>query len=188
MKKIYYIPEGIENLKKVFPYVDFSVIEKWNVQVLNKDNEVIAQTRDNLIGCCCIDKKRISFSNSMGEIDSINFTKPQVSNEIKSNVWEKNIQVSESNKYVHSLIRSNIVSNESVEVETNCFTEKDMSWIDELATTELAWVEELEGDMKIQIPINIEDMKFVKRKSKDRYEYFIKITYTMSHKNLNRRA
>ncbi|MFV0140999.1 hypothetical protein [Empedobacter falsenii] len=188
MKKVYYIPEGIENLKKIFPYVDFSLVEKWNVQVLNAENEIIAQTRDNVIGCCCFDKKRISFVNSLGETESVNFTKPQISNEIKSSVWEKSIKVSSKNKHEHSLIRSNITSNETVEVETNCFTEMEMHWLDELATTEKAWVEELEGSTKIQVPINIEDMRFVKRKSKDRFEYFIKISYTMSHKNLTRRS
>src|SRR5690606_7665364 len=122
--------------------------------------------------------------NDIGEIDSINFVKAQVDDDIKSNTWEKSLKFP-LDKTKGGIYRSNIVAGESWEVETICYPESAQKWISELARTNLAWMEiPIEGSSIVSstsknslIPIVISDMKFPIRKNKNRYDNVVKLKF-----------
>ena len=189
--KVYQIPEGIPNIKDYFPELDFGEVAEWSVFVKDQTGAILGESRTNVLGCCCVpDKVRIHFINSFGQIDAINFIRTDVDLDVKSDNWEKALKFP-LNRTVGGTHRRGVSSNESFQVETNCFTEKDQEWISELAMSPLAWIEVFlpnglrEEIQKELIPINITDMKFPKRKAEKRYEYLVKIKFTMSNENIN---
>lgn len=198
-KKIYYIPEGIPNIKSLFPTVDFNSIKKWSVVALNSNEEVIAESRINVLGCCCNEREkvRIHFVNDIGEIDSINFMKANIEDDIKSDKWEKSLKFP-LNTEKGGIYRTNIQAIETYEVETKCYSEKDQKWIDELARTNLAWMEEkavdrglvmnIDGYTTLLIPIVISDMKFTTKKNKNRFEYLVQFKYTKANRKNTKRS
>lgn len=187
--KIYYVPEGIPNIKGYFPTINFDQVEEWNVYVKDSNGNVLATSRQNQIGCCCIDEKaRIHFINSLGEVDSINFIRVLEETESKSDSWQKS-QKFPLNRTKGGSYRKNIKSNESYEAETRCYGETDQYWLKELIDTPKAWIETdlpngfLESIEKAFIPISITDTKLVTRKNTQRYEYIVKIKFSMSNEN-----
>ena len=101
--KTLYIPEGIPNIQSMFPAIDFNNVEEYFITVYDSysgafsngfsngfavgtEGASIATTRINKLDCCCTDDKvRIHFINSLGEIDSINFSRAEELEEIKLN-------------------------------------------------------------------------------------------------------
>jgi hypothetical protein len=191
-KQVYYIPEGIPNIESIFPGVDFSTVTEWYLTVKAEDDTVLATTRNNKVGCCCDNKIRIHFINACGEIDSINFNRPEENHEAKSDTWEQSLRFP-LDRTKGGTRRSNITSNEIIEAETKCYPEGDQYWIQELMDTPLAWMEqELPNGFqapgpKEYIPIEIYDLKFPLRKNEKRYEYLVKIKFAMANANLNLR-
>ncbi|WP_428067406.1 hypothetical protein [Chryseobacterium gambrini] len=187
--KVYYIPEGIPNIKEYFPTIDFDKVEEWNIYVKDSAGNVLATSRQNQIGCCCIDDKaRIHFINSLGEIDSINFIRVLEETESKSDSWQK-AQRFPLDRTKGGNYRKNIRSNESYEAETRCYGETEQYWIKEFLDTPKAWIETilpngfLESTEKAFIPIEIIDTKLPTRKNTQRYEYIVKIKFSMSNEN-----
>lgn len=187
--KVYYIPEGIPNIKEYFPTIDFDKVDEWNVYVKDDSGVVLATSRQNKIGCCCTeDKSRIHFINSMGEIDSINFIRVIEETESKSDSWQKT-QGFPLVKSKGGVYRRNISSNESYEAETRCYGETAQYWIKELIDSPKAWLEIVlpngfnAGNIKEFIPIVISDAKLPTKKNSQRYEYIVKIKYSMSNEN-----
>ncbi|SIS72175.1 MULTISPECIES: hypothetical protein [Chryseobacterium] len=190
--KILYIPEGIPNIKDYFPLVDFSEVVEWSVYVKDANDNIIATTRNNKVGCCCGDDKiRIHFLNSCGNIDSINFLLNTEESETKSDTWEKS-QKFPLDRTKGGIYRKNIESNETYEVETKCYGEKDQYWIKELTDTPLAWIETYlpngfqDPVQKEFIPITILDTK-LPTKDVDAFEYLVKIKFSMANSNTNLR-
>ncbi|GEN74084.1 hypothetical protein [Chryseobacterium lathyri] len=190
---VFYIPEGIPNIKEYFPNIDFSEVDEWTVYVKDSQDNILATSRRNINGCCCIDDKvRIHFINSLGEIDSINFILSIEEHETKSDTWKKS-QKSPLNRTKGGSYRQNITSNETIEAETRCYSESDQYWIKELMDSPVAWIETLlpngfhESNEKEFIPIEISDMKFNPKKNKGRYEYIVKIKFSMSNDNSTHR-
>jgi hypothetical protein len=190
---IYYIPEGVPNIKTHFPTVNFKDVEEWSVYVTDDQGNVLATSRENIPGCCCIDDKaRIHFINSLGEIDSINFIRVIEETESKSDSWQKSKKFP-LDKTKGGNYRKNIKSNESYEAETRCYGETEQYWIKELLDTPKAWLETIlpngfqESTEKAFIPIEIIDTKLPTRKNTQRYEYIVKIKFSMSNENLTLR-
>lgn len=188
-----YLPEGLPNLQPLFPAVDLSQVEEWYVRAKDSTGAVIATTRTNLIGCCCGAKKyRIHFINSLGEIDSINFGQIEITEEIKSDTWTKTLAFP-FDRTKGGSYRHNISSNETVDAETNCYLEKDQFWVKELFETPNAWLEMQMPQgfdtsyTKEYVPIEILDTKFTIRKNDKRYDYLIKVKFSMSNANINLR-
>lgn len=193
MKRVLYIPEGLENLKTLFPAVDFDNIEEWNVQIKDFSGAVIATTRTNKLSCCCTsDKIRIHFVNSCGEIDSMNFNRAVENEDIKSDSWESALSYPLDQRKGGSN-RQAIRSNESTEAENNCYPEDAQYWAKELFETPHAWLEMLlpngfsNPTLKEYIPIMIQDGKFTIRKVEKRYEYVINVKFAMANSNINLR-
>ncbi len=188
-----YIPEGLPNLQPLFPTVNMSQIDEWFVVAKDSAGAIIATTRKNQIGCCCGAKKyRIHFINSLGEIDSINFGQIEATEEIKSDSWTKTLGFP-FDRTKGGTYRQNIRSNETVEANTNCYLERDQYWVKELFETPIAWIEmEMPqgfdtSNTKEYVPIQILDSKFTIRKTEKRYEYLVKVKFTMSNANINLR-
>lgn len=198
-KKVYYIPEGLANIKSLFPELNFNEIKKWSVVALNASEQVIAESRINEIGCCCNEREkvRVHFVNDIGEIDTINFQKAQIEDDIKSDTWEKSLKFP-LNKTKGGVYRTNITASEVYEVETKCYPESAQKWIDELARTNLAWMEIKDeglglstlmgGSNQNLIPILISDMKFPIRKNKNRYEYIVQLKFTKANRKNTKRS
>ncbi|AZA82170.1 hypothetical protein C1637_09935 [Chryseobacterium lactis] len=193
MNNIYYIPEGVTNLKPLFPQIDWSKIVEYSIVVKGNNSSTIAESRINKVDCCCLDDKvRIHFINSFGEIDSVNFIRVLEETETKSESWEKSLKFpldrSKGGSY-----RKNITSNETYEVETRCYGESDQYWFKDLMNTPKSWIELnlpngfKESIKKEFIPIEIADLKLITRKNERRYEYIVKIKFTMSNDNVTLR-
>lgn len=198
-KKVYYIPEGLSNIKSLFPELDFGSIKRWSVVALNASEQVIAESRMNELGCCCNEREkiRIHFVNDIGEIDTINFMKAQIEDEIKSDTWEKSLKFP-LDKTKGGIYRTNITATEVYEVETKCYPETAQKWIDELARTNLAWMEVPNegpefsviygGSNQNLIPITISDMKFPIRKNRNRYEYIVQLKFAKANRKNTKRS
>lgn len=208
--KTLYIPEGVPNIQSLFPTIDFSNVEEYFITVydalsgaftsgfnngfeVGTDGGAIATTRINkLDACCCEDKIRIHFINSLGEIDTINFSRPEEVSEIKSDTWEKALKFP-LDRTKGGATRQGIKSNETIEAETKCYPETDQYWIKELFETNLAWIETYLPNgfntptQKELIPIEILDAKFPIKKVEKRYEYLVKIKFSMANSNINLR-
>lgn len=192
-KSVYYIPEGIPNIKDYFPTINFNDVEEWSVYVKDSQNNILATSRTNKNGCCCVDDKaRIHFVNSLGEIDSINFIRVTEEFESKSESWQKSLKFP-LDRTKGGSYRQNIKSNETFEAETRCYGETEQYWIKELLDTTKAWIEVMlpngfqESTEKAFIPIEITDSKLPTRKNERRYEYIVKIKFTMANENLTLR-
>ncbi len=190
--KVYYIPEGVENIKTLFPAVNFDAVSQWSLVVKDDQDTILAETRTNKIVPCCDDRLRIHFINACGELDSINFSRAEEVMETKSDTWEKAIKFP-LNRSQGGVNRKSITSNEIIEAETTSYSEKDQYWIKELFTTPQAWLEMnlpngfLDSNEKIYIPIEVYDGKFQIRKAEKRYEYLVKIKVAMANHNINHR-
>lgn len=209
--KTLYIPEGVPNIQNMFPAIDFNNVEEYFITVYDSysgafsngfsngfavgtDGKAIATTRINKLDyCCCTDGKvRIHFINSLGEVDSINFSRAEELEEIKSESWEKALKFP-LDRTKGGSTRQGIKSNETIEAETKCYPETDQYWIKELFETPMAWIETYLPNgfntptQKELIPIEILDAKFPVRKAEKRYEYLVKIKFSMSNSNINLR-
>lgn len=188
--KVIYIPEGIPNIKDLFPKIDFRNVKSWKLTAHDKQGLVLATTRINTLKCCS--QIRVHFINSLGEIDSINFHKVEIVQETKSDTWTKT-QKFPLDRTKGGTYRKNIISNENYEAETNIYGENQQYWLKEFETSPKAWIEMqlpngfLASDEKEYIPIVISDVNITERKSKDRYEYLVRIKFSMSNSNINLR-
>lgn len=188
--KVVYIPEGIPNIKDLFEKIDFNKIKSWKLSACDKEGKVLATTRKNILMCCS--QIRIHFINSLGEIDSINFHKVQITQETKSETWLKS-QNYPLDRTKGGTYRKNITSNDIYEGETNLYGEKYQYWIKEISNSPKAWIEmDLPNGFspsikKEYLPIVISDTNLIVRKPKDRHEYLFKIKFTMSNPNINLR-
>jgi hypothetical protein len=192
-RKTFYIPDGIPNIETLFTDVYFKNVVDYFIVAKDDLGEIIATTRINELGCCCIDDKvRIHFVNSLGEIDSINFGRPEEIGETKSDSWESALRFP-LDKTKGGSLRQNIKSNETIEAETKCYTEMDQYWVKEVFNTKQAWIETFlpngfnEPSQKEFVPIEILDGKYQIRKSEKRYEYVVRIKFAMANTNINLR-
>jgi hypothetical protein len=192
--KTVYIPEGLPNLKPLFPNIDFNEIEEWTVSAhVNSKLSAVATSRKNSISSCCEDYKlRVHFVNSLGEIDSINLKLIDSTLEVKSQNWTKSIPLI-FDRTKGGSYRNNITSNDIIEAETNVYNEGDQYWLKDIFRTGLAWLEMnlpngFNNSVKKEyVPIEISDGKLVERKSENRFEYLVKIRFVMSNANINLR-
>jgi len=188
-KLVYYIPEGVPNLQTLFPGVPWNDVTEWFLEAKDDADNIVATTRINKTGCCCNDRIRIHFINSLGEVDSINFGRAEETHETKSESWEQALR-HPLDRTRGGLKRKTITSNEAVEAETKCYPEDDQYWIKELYETPMAWLEVnlpngfLPSITKQYIPIQITDMKFPVKKVEKRYEYMVKIKFLMANSNI----
>lgn len=183
MASAYYIPNGPKNLAPLFPGVDFNDLDRYYVEVMDSEGDVVATSNINEIGECCEDDKiRIHFLNSLGAIDAINFVRKNQEHETKSDTRESPTQYP-LNKPDHAISRFNVKSNDSFFITCCDYTEEDKEWLDELFDSPIAWMEwaGTQGQEDSYVPIVIIDKKFMKVKQEDRFIYEIDLEIKLSH-------
>ncbi|MEJ7831176.1 MAG: hypothetical protein WKF91_23420 [Segetibacter sp.] len=180
---VFYIPNGPKNLSALFPLVNLNDVDEYYIQGLDGNNAVlITSTVNELSKCCEEDKIRIHFANYLGTIDAINFMLITKEHNLKSSSWERPLKAP-LDKAVHSVLRSNVKSNNVFNVLSIDYNEAQMDWIEELFDSGMAWMEwkGTQGQPDNYIPIIVTDKSIVTRKVDDRYIYEMQLEFILSH-------
>ena len=171
---IYLLPNGPKNLSSLFPTINWDDIEEYYIQALDRGDSIIATGTINKMGCCCKEGEyiRIHFLNYLGTYDAVNFEHYSIIHEPESNSYEKSLRFPLS-KTDTGVERFNVRSNETFQLKTSTYTEKDMDWLMELVDSPKAYIEwkGKEGQPDSYIPIIILNGKKEKRKLEERYNY-----------------
>ena len=181
--KAYYIPNGPKNLETIFPDIDWNRVAEYHIEILHGGDTLGFSTTNNLIdGECCADKFRIQFLQDCGAVDGINMKKLTKEHEVKSSRY----QVSTKHplqKPTHAHQRFNVKANDIFTLFNHDYREEDMSWIEELVHSPMAWMEwkGTQNQPDSYIPIIILDTKLVTFKFEERYIYEVQIQATLSH-------
>lgn len=182
--KAFYIPNGPKNLFTMFPTIDFDDVQKYYIEVKDDTDTVIATTTISEVKsrCCGTDKIRVHFLNGLGAIDAVNFKRITVEHETTSGSMQRPLGIPLVRKQ-HFTSRFNVKANDLFTLSTIDYNELDMKWLEELVDSPLAWIEWAgeEGEPDDYIPIDIQDMKMLKIKAEDRYEYELVIQCKLSH-------
>lgn len=190
MPVTFVIPGGPMNIETLFPDVDFSRVEEYYLELINRaDDSAIITTPEYKKGCCCDDDTmRIFFVNRLGGVDAVNFTKIAEELEVTSMQWKKPLKAP-MEKWDGGRQRFNVTSNEVVTVENRCYQEDDQEWLKELLETPNAWVQWFgtEGQDDDYIPVVILDGKFLTRKNEERYNYVLQLQFAYANENLTLR-
>lgn len=181
MTKIYFIPAGTKNLSRLFPSIDWSTVDSYSLHAQDASASIIATTPRYQVDQCLERDIRIHFINSFNCIDAINFHIVTAEHDTKSDAF----QAPESfpfDRTQYGIGRINISSTDSFSVYTIDYEEKDLSWMDELADSPIAWLEwtSEQGEGESYLPIVISDGKKVNRKQDERFQYEIDIDFQMS--------
>lgn len=177
--KAFYIPNGPANLATLFPQIPFDRVAEYYVEVLDEDEDVVATTPLNKIGCCCpSDGVRILFLNHLGTFDAINLQKPEVIQKPTSDTYLKGLPVSFSKS---ASGKERIVNSVPVKkVGKNfCYQEVHTPWLKQLFSTPKAYEEK-----DAYIPIVIPDQDFVMQKNEKEYNYDFALEYQISNEEI----
>lgn len=189
--KVYHIPEGIPNIKKLIPQLDFRAdfVKSWKVQAKDAEGNVIGETRENVFLPICEDRIRLGFINQFGGMDGLNFIRVDGEKEVKGETWQKSLKFP-LDKRKGGTLRKNIQSNEVYQVQTILYNEFKQEWVAEIADSPLTWIEMMlpngfnQETVKEFIPIVISDISFPIIKSEGRYLYLVNIKYYMANANI----
>lgn len=180
------LPAGPKNLETIFPGVDFTQVEEYQLKVVDKETEdTVVTTPMYKRACCCNDDTiRLFFVNYLGGVDAINLKIVSEETETLSTSWKKS-NVYPLAKWDGGKQRFNVTSNEMVIAETNCYQEEDQPWLKELFATPNAWVQwtGTQDQSDDYIPVVIRDGKFLTRKTEQRYEYLVRIEFEYANEN-----
>lgn len=181
------LPAGPKNLETLFPGVDFTQVEEYQLQVKEHGEEtVILTTPVYKRACCCNDDTiRLFFVNYLGGIDAVNFRRITEETETVSSSWNKP-NVYPLAKWDGGKQRFNVTSNETIIAENNCYQEEDQDWLKELVATPNAWIQwtGVQNQPDDYIPVVIRDGKFLTRKTEGRYEYVLQIQFDFANENI----
>lgn len=181
------LPAGPKNLETLFPGVNFSNVEEYQLFIKDQNStDIIVTTPVYKRACCCNeDTIRLFFVNYLGGVDAVNFKIVTEETETVSTSWKKS-NVYPLAKWDGGKQRFNVTSNELVIAETTCFQEEDQEWLKEMFATPNAWVQwsGKQSQDDDYIPVVIRDGKFLTRKIEGRYEYLVRIEFEYANENL----
>lgn len=182
---VYYMPTGPKNLDAAFPVapVDWLSIKSYSVELVASTGTTILTSNTYDLGCCCTDEKaRIQFLNYLGTFDGVNFRKPLVIHEPKSEMYVKAGKTS-MGKRIISAQRHSVRSNDTWEAKTDCYGELNMPWLQELADSPLAYMQwaSKQGQPDDFLAIFILDKPFEKLKNVNEHLYDFSVTYKLSN-------
>lgn len=189
MSNIIYIPNGPKNLANTFPLANWADVVEYFVEALDISNNVLATTTVNCIGCCCGDDKvRLHFLNYLGTFDAVNFMKPAVTHETNFSEFEKGLP-NVLSKPDTGIERFNIKPNDLTVARTNCYSEANMLWLQELADSPKVYMEwkGIQGQADSFIPVVITSKKFEKIKNLNDFRYDFVIEFKLSNEYLTLR-
>ncbi len=184
---IYLLPNGPKNLNSLFPTINWDDIEEYYIQALDRADNILATGSMNKMSCCCKEGEyiRIHFVNYLGTYDAVNFEHYTILHEPESTTYEKSLRFPLS-KTDTGIERFNVRSNETFQLKTCAYTEKDMDWLMELVDSPKAYIEwkGKEGQPDSYIPIIILNGKKEKRKLEERYSYEFILEAKFSNENI----
>ena len=184
---IYLLPNGPKNLSSLFPTINWDDIEEYYIQALDRGDSIIATSTINKMGCCCKEGEyiRIHFLNYLGTYDAMNFEHYNIIHEPESSSYEKSLRFPLS-KTDTGIERFNVRSNETFQLKTSAYTEKDMDWLMELVDSPKAYIEwkGKEGQPDSYIPVIILNGKKEKQKLEERYSYEFIIEAKLSNEKI----
>lgn len=180
--KAIYLPTGPKNIAGLFPAIDLNQVSEYYLQLRDASDNVIASTTWFVLDSCREDNVRIHFLNGVGSIDAMNFRRITVEHEPKSETYEAPTR-HPLTKTDHGISRFNVKSNDTWVVKSVEYGEDEMTWIDELLDSPIAWMEwkGTQGQADSYLPIVITDQKSIKVKEADRYIYEVTLTFKLSH-------
>ncbi|HRO18665.1 MAG TPA: hypothetical protein PLU07_10765 [Ferruginibacter sp.] len=181
MAKVFHIPNGPENLKELFPEVDFNDVSEYYIEVLDESDTVVATTPLNKIGCCCnSDNVRVHFLNQLGTFDAINFSEEIKTYKPESETYKKGLP-SEFTKNSIGDERRMISGKNSIVGSTECYGEQEMPWVKQLFGSPKALIEQrVPGSQSEYLPVIIKDNEFVEKRT-DAFKYPVRIELQLSN-------
>lgn len=185
MAKTFYIPNGPANLANLFPEIPFGEVAEYSIEVLDEDDNVIATTPLNKIGCCCpSDGVRILFLNHLGTFDGINLQKPDVIQKPESGNYKKGLPSTFSKQASGNERIINAVGVKKVG-KNGCYQEKHSPWVKQLFSSPKAYEEQvIDGKPSVYVPIVIADQDLPLQKNEREYNYDFALEYTMSNQEI----
>lgn len=181
MAHAYYIPNGIENLKLLFPGLDWDNITEYYLEIMGVEETILATTTVNKVTKLCDTDIRLHFQNYAGGIDSAIFHKINVDNDSKSDQTQTPVS-NLSIRRKHGVNRGNIKANEFYRGEYE-YDEIDMDWLMELFNSPFVWMEwnGTQYQLPDYIPVVVLDAKTQKFKREERFYYIVTIDFALSH-------
>lgn len=185
-ESVYYIPNGPKNLVALFPLIQFSELDRYYVEVLDTDENIVATSPINHVcNCGGNEKVRIHFLNRLGTYDALNFMKPKIVHEDTASEYQNALSEPLS-KTDTGTERFNIVSNDTHEARLKC-NEPDMPWLTECKDAPKAFMEWIgtEAQPDSYIPVVILAGKMETLKNDREFEYEFVLQYKLSNEYIN---
>ncbi|HRN93015.1 MAG TPA: hypothetical protein PLS87_11390 [Ferruginibacter sp.] len=181
MAKVFHIPNGPENLKSLFPEIDFNDVSEYYIEVLDETDTVVATTTLNKIGCCCgSDSVRVHFLNHFGTFDAVNFEEDGKTYKPESDLYKKGLPATFSKNSTGNERRM-LSGKNSIIGSTECYGEQEMPWIKQLIGSPKAVIEQkIAGAQNEYLPVVIKDAEF-DEKRKDAFRYPVTVELTLSN-------
>lgn len=157
MMHIALLPEGTENLSKIFD-IDFSKVEEYFIQAIDEEGGIVATSGRNRNECCF--DLRIHFQNSFGQLDALNFREAGIEIDSKSGVWERakspTYDIGNGGRF-----RTDIQTETVYFVETPFYTDEEIPFLVEFISSPLHFLEwKISGtDEKDYLPVLISESK-----------------------------
>lgn len=191
---IFYIPSGIPQLRTLAwdgGPPDWDRIVNYHLYLSYPGSTDFFDTGKIVTtGCTCESGARIRFLNGLGTYDSVNFCEREEVLNTKSSNWQKGLPLLGLQKKDFGNQRFGVHANEEVKVRSNTYSEGAQEWLKELAQSTRAYLEWPggQGALPDLIPIKILDGKVVTRKTVNRYEYLLEISFEMANENIVHRG
>lgn len=187
--RVYSFDAGIPNLRNMFATPAWDDVVEYEVFVFAFMFQAARQYYYVKRNGCCSERVRIFFLNNLGTFDAINFEAISEVNKTTSDLFQYG-QPGAFASYLKTqpgLSRLQPKQNDFYEAQTVDYYEKDMSWIKELLGTPRAYIQwtGTQGQTSSLVPIKIEDTELQTLKVNDRYEYNVKIKYSLSNERIN---
>lgn len=178
--KVYSINGGIASLRQYITGVNWDEVKEYEVFVSAPFFQAIRQRYTVIDGC---ERIRIFFRNKLGTWDGISFEYAEGTTTTKSDVYQKSLPLSLTNKAFHGQQRLQATQDEFMAVQCKEYGERDQDWIKELLDTPVAYVQWPGGQGQAAglLPIVILDSEVRTLKNNDRYEYLLMLKYKLSN-------
>lgn len=187
----YDLPFGPQNLKSLFPQLNWDVMQDYYVELEDSNGDVIVTTPLAVVSksSSASGVLVLHFLNYLGRFDAIVFNNHSRSDEVKSETWTKALPVNTSKKDYGS-VRRNIQARDGYAATTIAYSEKQMKWIEQLLESPLCYLQwkGTEGQADDYIPVVVGDRTMEMKKLDDRYVYEFTIEFKSSNEKISLRT
>lgn len=183
MIKAYYIPSGPKNLNALFPEIDFSLVESYQVSCFDNNGALIAITPSFQFNKVCEDDLTLCFVNALSGTDTAQLALTKIVHSTKSESFKTPLSYPLVQSQ-HAINRINLTANDTY-TGIVIVPENQLSWIKELMDSPKVWIESPTD----YIPVVLTDSSYpVLNEQAERYEYQINIEFILSHEKITIRS